>query len=175
VIGPIVGLALIGALLWFFLFRKKKSTTQPQPPMQQSQPNVPAAYPASSPGSPPQYYDPQKPPNAVPFGVASHNSWAGPPPQSPTSQASTSPHPQQGPYGPPQGQQQWQPMPQGQQMYSPSQSPPPQQGMQAQNVQAYQQPGEVARPFSAEMDGRTYHQSVGGPPMPQQGQVQYPR
>jgi len=138
--------------------------------MQHSQ-NIGVPYPAS----PPQHYDAQKQPNAVPFGVAAHNSWAGPPPQSPNSQTSTSPNLQQGPYGPPQGQQQWQPIPQAQQIYTPSQSPPPQQGAQVQNGQVYQQPGVGARPFSAEMDGGAYHQTMGGATMPQQVQMQYPR
>ncbi|KAF2684374.1 hypothetical protein K458DRAFT_388841 [Lentithecium fluviatile CBS 122367] len=164
VVGPIAGLALIGGLLYVFL-RRKKTDLQAQSPMQQPQ------YPGSPTAPPAQYYESQKQPNTVPYGVASHNSWASPPPpQSPTSQGSTSPLPQHNLYGPPQGQQSWQTVQQNQQMYSPPQSPPPQQNMQAQNAQMY----SPHRPFSAEMDAGTF-QSVGEAEMPQRGQAQAPR
>ncbi|KAL5394498.1 hypothetical protein PMIN02_004894 [Paraphaeosphaeria minitans] len=154
VVGPILGLALVGFLAWFFLVRRKKKTTSPPPPMQQQQHNVPPSpYPGSPAQSPAPYYDAQKPSAvAVPMGVASHQSWAAPPPHSPTSQGAVSPHvPPQDLY-----EQQWQ-QDQGQQVYpGPGQNPPP------QNVQAYAVGGEGKpvgvggygeRPFSAELDG----------------------
>ncbi|KAF1960514.1 hypothetical protein CC80DRAFT_258450 [Byssothecium circinans] len=167
VVGPVVGLALLGAIIFFFMRRKKKTTTLPAQPLmaQQAGPNSAAP---SYPGSPNQahqsaYFAHQQKPGMAPFGVASQGSWA---PQSPTTQGSVSPHPPQSPYAPP-PQQQWQPMPQqGQQMYPPPMtgSPPPQ--MQ-QNMQAYKQPEVNERPFSAELDGGGYP-NVGGAVAPPQ-------
>ncbi|OAG04029.1 uncharacterized protein CC84DRAFT_1261047 [Paraphaeosphaeria sporulosa] len=152
VVGPIIGLALIGLLAWFLLVRRKKKTTPPPPPpppppMQQQQYNgPPSPYPGSPAQPPKSYYNAQKPPAAavVPMGVASHQSWAAPPPHSPTSQGAVSPHvPPQNLYG--------------QQAYpGPGQSPSP------PNVHAYAVGGEGKplgvggygeRPFSAELDG----------------------
>ncbi|KAF2437900.1 hypothetical protein P171DRAFT_437514 [Karstenula rhodostoma CBS 690.94] len=148
VVGPIVGLALVGLLAWFLLSRRNKKTAPPPPPMQQHY---------GSPTQPPAYhYDAQKP-AAVPMGMAAHQGWAAPPPHSPTSQAAASPP--QNLYG-----QQWQPQPQQaqpQQVY-PGPGPSLGQGPPPQNVQTYAvgeegKPVGVAgygeRPFSAELDG----------------------
>ncbi|KAF1830028.1 hypothetical protein BDW02DRAFT_573406 [Decorospora gaudefroyi] len=78
VVGPIVGLALIGLVAWL-LIRRRKKKTQYRP--------AATTEGAAGPNEPPQYYPPpmqQTGGGAVPFGVAKHESWA--PPQSPGSQ-----------------------------------------------------------------------------------------
>ncbi|KAJ4370881.1 hypothetical protein N0V86_008574 [Didymella sp. IMI 355093] len=152
VVGPILGLALIGFLAWFCIRKKKsKKAATPLPPATyNSQPAAPAG-----PTSPPQYYPPpmqQQGAGMAPFGVADgkQNTWA-PQPQSPVSQASSpnplnmygNQYPQQGGHAGP-----------GQPVYnapSPSMSPPPQVAY-AENNANYQQAHE-ARPFSSELDG----------------------
>ncbi|CAO2652781.1 Nn.00g021920.m01.CDS01 [Neocucurbitaria sp. VM-36] len=163
VVGPIVGLALIGLGVFFFLRRKKNKQAQPAagagaPP---AAPN--AAYPQQTyppgPNSPPQYYPPPMQQNAgapgmVPFGVTKHDSWAGQ--QSPVTQGSMSPN-AQSPYGGP-PQQGWQGQNNLQINQAPSPSMSPQQGY-AQPTQyggdngMYKHTSETVRPFSSELEG----------------------
>ncbi|KAF9693921.1 hypothetical protein EKO04_007981 [Ascochyta lentis] len=158
VVGPILGLALIGFLAWFCIRRKKRSsntttaaagapnpyTTHPQP-----QPLSP-----TGPASPPQYYPPpMQQTQSAPFGVAD----AKPAPQAPSTPASPSPNPLSV-YGTqqPQWPQQGGHAGPGQPVYnapSPSMSPPP-QGAYAENNAGYQHAqAHEARPFSSELDG----------------------
>ncbi|KAH7359557.1 hypothetical protein BKA66DRAFT_230658 [Pyrenochaeta sp. MPI-SDFR-AT-0127] len=173
VVGPIVGLALIGFGAFFFVRRKKSKQAKPQPAVGGAPPAAPASYPQQTyppgPNSPPQYYPPMQQNNAapglVPFGVAKHDSWAGP--QSPMTQGSMSPTPQS-PYGAP-PQQGWQgqnnmqinqaPPVGGQPVYnvpSPSMSPQPGHVLPAQHGAdsgMYKHTSETVRPFSSELEG----------------------
>jgi LPXTG-motif cell wall-anchored protein len=77
VVGPILGLALIGLIAWL-LIRRRKKKTQYQPAATAEGPSAsPATY-SQGPNSPPQFYPPPMGQNAgaVPFGVAKHDSWA---------------------------------------------------------------------------------------------------
>ncbi|UPX20720.1 uncharacterized protein EKO05_0010945 [Ascochyta rabiei] len=155
VVGPIIGLALIGFLAWFCIRRRKRSNTTataaaPPPSTYNTHPQPVAP---TGPASPPQYYPPPmqqtQAASTVPFGVAD----AKYTPQSPTSPVPSPPAtygtqpqwPQQGGHAGP-----------GQPVYnapSPSMSPPP-QGAYAENSTPYQQPqAHEARPFSSELDG----------------------
>jgi LPXTG-motif cell wall-anchored protein len=152
VVGPLLGLALIGLGAFFFIRRKKnKTNAQHVAPATGSIPPAGATayqqntYP-TEPGSPqpPQYYPPmQQNAGAAPFGVAKQDGFGGP--QSPmTSQGS------QSPYGAP---QQWQ-QPAGQPVYgvpSPSMSPQP------QTVQPAPYVASESRPFSSELEGSYAH------------------
>ncbi|KAJ4363002.1 hypothetical protein N0V83_010120 [Neocucurbitaria cava] len=181
VIGPLVGLALIGLGVFLFLRRKKNKQAQPAaPPAAFSQHTYPPG-----PNSPPQYYPPPMQQNAgapgmVPYGVTKHDSWAGGQ-QSPVTQGSMSPSPQnQNPYGAASPQQGWQgqnnmqinqapPAAGGQPVYggSPSPSMSPQAGY-AQPGQyggggggggengMYKHTTETVRPFSSELEGSSY-------------------
>jgi LPXTG-motif cell wall-anchored protein len=157
VVGPIIGLALIG-LAAFFLMRRKKSKSHnqhiasvtggmPAPGATAYQQNTYLTNPAS-PG-PPQYHpNMQQNAGAAPLGVAKQDNYygQGTNPVSPiTSQGSQSPY-----SAPP---QQWQ-QPGGQPVYgapSPSMSPAP------QNVQPAQYVASEARPFSSELEGSYDH------------------
>ncbi|PVI04534.1 hypothetical protein DM02DRAFT_725695 [Periconia macrospinosa] len=125
VVGPVAGIALIGAILFFF-FRRKKKTPTPSPMQQHSQPNADGT----------AFYETQQKPNMVPIGVGTHGS--------------TSPHQQQQwQHLPQQGQQMYPPPPP-----SSTASPPPQHQQPLFNGQGYgRQPGAEERPFSAELDG----------------------
>lgn len=148
VVGPIVGLALIGFGIFFFMRRKKNKNAQQQygAPVSGSvaAPGASAYqqnnYP-TNPGAPqpPQYYpNMQQTGAAAPFVTGKQDGYNSSGPQSPvTSQGS------QSPYGA--APQQWQ---QGAQpVYgapSPSMSPQPQHVQPAQYTEA--------RPFSSELD-----------------------
>jgi LPXTG-motif cell wall-anchored protein len=155
VVGPLVGLALIGLAAFFFMRRRKNAAhnkhvapaTGSMPPAGATayQQNSYSANPASSP-QPPQYYpNMQQTAGAAPFGVAKQDTYYPPGgnPQSPvTSQGS------QSPYGAP---QQWQ-QPGGQPVYgapAPQMNPSP----QPQNVQPAQYMAGESRPFSSELEG----------------------
>ncbi|KAH8709986.1 hypothetical protein GQ44DRAFT_763285 [Phaeosphaeriaceae sp. PMI808] len=149
VVGPIVGLALIGFGAFFFMRRKKnKSQNQNVAPATGSIPPAGAsAYqqnsynPASS--QPPQYYPPmQQNAGAAPMGVAKQDNYYNAGPQSPTTQGS------QSPYGAP---QQWQ-QPGGQQVFN---APSPSMSPQPQNVQPAPYVVSEARPFSSELPAET--------------------
>ncbi|KAH7062848.1 hypothetical protein BKA63DRAFT_187560 [Paraphoma chrysanthemicola] len=159
VVGPLVGLALIGFGAFFFIRRRRnKSHDQHVAPASGSLPppgatayqqnNYPTNQQPVSPG-PPQYYPPmQQNAGAVPFGTTEQKGgFYAPGPQSPvTTQGS------QSPYGAP---QQWQ-QPAGQPVYgvpSPSMSPQPQHAQ----TQPYIAP--EARPFSSELEGSYQHGS----------------
>jgi hypothetical protein len=151
VVGPLLGLALIGFLAWLCIRKKKSKKAAAAPPAATYNPQ--SAAPAG-PNSPPQYYPPpmqQQGAGMAPFGVADgkQNTWAQP--QSPVSQASSpgplsmygNQYPQQGGHAGP-----------GQPVYnapSPSMSPLPQPAF-AENNTGYQHAHE-ARPFSSELDG----------------------
>lgn len=156
VVGPIVGLALIGLAACLFIRRKKnKSHNQHVAPATGSMPAPGATayqqntYPTNpaSPG-PPQYYpNMQQNAGAAPLGVAKQENYYGPGanPVSPvTSQGS------QSPYG---AAPQWQ-QPGSQPVYgapAPSMSPAP------QHVQPVQYVASEARPFSSELEGSYEH------------------
>jgi LPXTG-motif cell wall-anchored protein len=155
VVGPLLGLALIGLLAFFFMRRKKnKSHNQHVAPASGSVPAPGATayqqntYPTNV-GSPqpPQYYpDMQQNAAAAPFGTGKQDGYYPPGPQSPmTSQGS------QSPYGAP---QQWQ-QPGAQPVYnapSPSMSPAP------HNAQPVAAPYNAAqRHFSSELEGSNIH------------------
>ncbi|KAH5142113.1 hypothetical protein HBH70_081440 [Parastagonospora nodorum] len=152
VVGPILGLAIIGLLACFFIRRKKNKSRNltvapatggmPPPGATAYQQNT---YPTNNPAQPPQYYpDMQQNAAAAPLGVGKQDGYYGPGanPQSPvTSQGS------QSPYGA--APQQWQ-QPGAQPVYgapSPSISPAP------QNVQPAQYMASEGRPFSSELEG----------------------
>lgn len=152
VVGPLLGLAILGLLACFFIRRKKnKSRNQTVAPATGGMPPPGAAayqqntYPTNNPAQPPQYYpDMQQNVAAAPLGVGKQDGYYGPGanPQSPvTSQGS------QSPYGA--APQQWQ-QPGAQPVYgapSPSISPAP------QNVQPAQYMASEGRPFSSELEG----------------------
>jgi hypothetical protein len=179
-VGPVVGLAIIGAGLFFFLRRRKSKKTPPPAPVSQAPPY---------PGSPDQgfqqpYYAPaqQNQSGFVPYGVGvneqKHQSFYAPPPQSPHSHGSASPIPPNSPYTQPQGQQpqqQWTPVQQPNspqmlagevnynQQYPQGASPQ----MSPQTPAAYQEvpkQTQEMRTFSSELEGTPYQQ----PPAPQQ-------
>ncbi|KAH6611919.1 hypothetical protein C7974DRAFT_87396 [Boeremia exigua] len=144
VVGPLLGLALIGGLIWFFLRRKKTAAAAAPPPAQ-----------TTAAAAPPQYYPPpmQQNASAAPFGVADGKQWA---PQSPQSPVSSVPSP--GPYGGQYPQQGGHAGP-GQEFVqpvygapSPSMSPPPLQQQGGYAPQQQQQQAFEARPFSTELD-----------------------
>jgi LPXTG-motif cell wall-anchored protein len=157
VVGPILGLALIGLAAFLVMRRKKnKSHNQHIAPTTGGMPATGATayqqntYPTNpaSPG-PPQYYpNMQQNAGAAPLGVAKQDNYYGQStnPVSPiTSQGS------QSPYGAP--PQQWQ-QPGGQPVYgapSPSMSPAP------QTVQPAQYVVSETRPFSSELEGSYNH------------------
>ena len=153
VIGPIVGLALIG-LAAFLLRRRKKNETQSHPGAGGVPPAGYAQQPHSDGPNSPRHYYPAMNQNAaapgmVPFGVAKHESWA--PPHSPSS-GTMSPNPysphvdQTHPVG-------------GQPTYSPSMSPPPGQVQHAQYEDSamYKNPSETTQPFQNELEGSYVH------------------
>ncbi|KAJ4359126.1 hypothetical protein N0V95_002450 [Ascochyta clinopodiicola] len=161
VIGPIIGLALIGFLAWFCIRRKKRSNptaaaaTGAAPPS-----NTYNTYPQpaapTGPASPPQYYPPPMQQNqaagTVPFGVADAK-------HTPSSPTSPVPNPQSMYGTQPQWPQQGGHAGPGQPVYnapSPSMSPQP-QGAYAETSAHYQQPqAHEARPFSSELDGSSH-------------------
>ncbi|KAF2731662.1 hypothetical protein EJ04DRAFT_578958 [Polyplosphaeria fusca] len=169
VVGPIGGLALVGAIFWFcFVRRKKRASPPPPPPVAQQPPhsNTPTYFTGSpqSPSSQP-YGSPQAQQQGdfVPCGVTKHESWQGS--QSPNQPAS--------PYGPlssspPPQQQQWQPMqqpssPQMMGTHTPYQQPygvgtgmPAQQNAEAPRIETHT---PSPRPFSNDMyAGNMQHQ-----------------
>lgn len=145
VIGPVVGIAIIGLLAWIFLIKKKKKNAAAAggPPAMGAAESVPPYNPAS----PQQGYQPMQQNGAggfVPFGVSEnkHQSWMQPPPGSPMS----SPHPQPAaPYydavSPNTGTGYFPP---------PSASPPPQG-----NTEYYKQPHMGTTQFTSELDAST--------------------
>ncbi|KAF2792165.1 hypothetical protein K505DRAFT_56910 [Melanomma pulvis-pyrius CBS 109.77] len=152
VVGPIIGLALVGILAWFCLAKRRKNKTVVPPPS-----TTAPSYPGSPNQQPPQPYNNNyQPPmqqnqhGMAPYGVAQHESWTpAPTPGSPHTQGSVSPHPPNSPYGAPVQPQQWQ---QQQQLHAPT-SPAP--GYVDEHG-AVKQPHE--RPFSSELDGTSYQQ-----------------
>jgi hypothetical protein len=154
VVGPILGLAIIGLAACFFIRRKKnKSHNQTVAPATGSMPPPGAtAYQqntySSNQGAPPYYPDMQQNASAAPLGIGKQDGYYGPGanPQSPvTSQGS------QSPYGA--APQQWQEHG-AQPVYgapSPTMSPAP------QNVQPAQYMASEARPFSSELEGSYQH------------------
>lgn len=156
VVGPLVGLALIGFGVFFFMRRKKNNSSIVAPATGSVGP-APTAYQQNSypsdPNAPPGYYPPMQQQNAgaagfVPVGVQKQDGYYGQP-QSPMTQGSQSPNPQS-PYGAP---QQWQ-QPAAQPVYgapSPSMSPVP------QNAQPAQYNAHEGRPFSSELEGSVAH------------------
>ena len=154
VVGPIVGIALIGLTAWL-LIRRRKKKTQYQPAATAEGPPAPSAAYAPGPNSPPQFYPPpmQQNAGAVPFGVAIHDSWA--------------PGQQQSAYG---TQQQWQdrdnlninqaPMMGGQPGYgtpSPSMSPHSGYAQPAQyDMGMYKHEVQPVRPLD-ELEGSAAH------------------
>lgn len=168
VVGPIVGLALVGILAWFCLAKRRKNKTVVPPPS-----TTAPSYPASPNQQPPQPYNNNnnnyQPPmqqnqhGMAPYGVAQHESWTPAPiPSSPHTQGSTSPHPPNSPYGAPVQPQQWQQQQQQQQLHpqagytqSPPTSPAPAPGYVDEHG-VVKQPHE--RPFSSELDGMSYQQ-----------------
>jgi hypothetical protein len=166
-VGPIIGIALIGLIAWFCIRRKKRTNSSAAAAPPATYNNQPEVVAPTGPASPPQYYPPPMQQNQgagmAPFGVAKHDSWVPPQPQSPASQGSVSPNPLSM-YG---NQQQW---PQqgghagpGQPVYaapSPSMSPPPPQGAYVENHASYQQPHE-AMPLSNELDGSSVQPKQG--------------
>ncbi|KAF1913315.1 hypothetical protein BDU57DRAFT_351297 [Ampelomyces quisqualis] len=156
VIGPLLGLALIGGAIFFFMRRKKnKGHNQHVAPAAGSMPPAGAtayqqnSYPiqTGSP-SPPQYYQGmQQNPAAATLGVAKQDGYYGQGgnPQSPvTSEGS------QSPYG---AHQQWQ-QPGGQQVYN---VPTPSMSQQPQTVQQEPYMASYSRPFSSELEGTHGH------------------
>lgn len=155
VVGPLVGLALIGGGIFFLMRRKKnKAHNQHVAPAAGGMPPAGAtayqqnSYPTQT-GSPPppQYYQGmQQNPAAAPFGVAKQDGYYGQGnPQSPvTSQGS------QSPYAP---QQQWQ-QPGGQPVYN---APAPSMSPQPQPVQQAPYMAPEARAFSSELEGSQGH------------------
>lgn len=165
VVGPLLGLAIIG-LAAFFLIRRKKNSGHDQQfvPATGSMPPAgatayqanQATYPGpTSPTQPPQYYpNMQQNAAAAPLGVKQDGYYGNNNPQSPVS-----------PYNGGQ-QQQWQPQQQqpgaGQPVYnnvpSPSLSPAPQQMQPAQAPYVAE-----TRPFSSELEGSGAHGGHGAP------------
>lgn len=166
VVGPIVGLALIG-LVAFLLIRRRKNKKNLAPAAGGAA--APAAYSGpQGPNSPPQYYSAPMQQNAgapgmVPYGVGKHDSWA---PQSPGGQGPTSPYAS----GVPQqwdGQNMQINQAQGYGVPSPSMSPQPQPPIPAQyDTGMHKHANEHVMPFTSELAG-DYSQPQG----PQQGSV----
>ncbi|PSN69256.1 hypothetical protein BS50DRAFT_586588 [Corynespora cassiicola Philippines] len=172
VIGPLVGLALIGGIIFFCLRRKRKNRTAvpTNPPQMTAAAGTypPPAFAATSDPKPPQVYENyshvQQPQGGMaPVGVAKHDSWV---PQSPQSYGSQSPNLPNSPYQPPppgQGQP-WQqqsptaPQSGTQQMLAPQQqmypgaSPPA--SPQPQHMQPFVANGQPHQgAFSNELEG----------------------
>jgi hypothetical protein len=170
VVGPVVGIALIGILAFFCLARRKKNKTAVPPPS-----TTAPSYLGSPQTQPPQPYNNYPPPmqqnqhGLAPYGVQAgkHDSWAtaAPVPVLPYTQGSTSPQPIGSPYGAPLVQQQY-PPPQQAYAQNPSMSPEPAPGYVDEHG-VVKQPYSAAetRPFSSELDGNSY-QSTQNPPPP---------
>lgn len=160
VVGPVVGIALIGLLAWIFLIKKKKKNAAaaaaggPPPPMGAAE-----AAPPYNPASPqPGYQQPMQQNGGaggfVPFGVSEnkHQSWMNPPPGSPMN----SPPPQHAspyfdPATPNTGAAGYFP--------PPSASPPPQQA----NSEYYKQPHIGTTQFTSELEASTPTPGVSPP------------
>lgn len=142
VVGPLLGLALIGAGIFFCLRRKNKNKTAPATG---SVGPAPDAYQKNTygagPNSPPQYYAPMEQnagtPGFVPVGVAKQDNYQ---PLSPMQQGSPQPG-MQAPYGAP--PHQWQQPAYGQS--SPNGTPQPPHAQPA--------PYMAERHFSSELEG----------------------